>query len=121
MSTSSTVKIQLSLHPDLVRALRLFLAENDRAKKGQLSDFFADLAKARLSDWVRSRAASSGHEADLTPEGLAALMRRGLLGAQVEKNDPSSGAAPPAATPFSEAEVLALVRAAQDWAAAATD
>ena len=68
------VKLQVSLPRPLERALRLYLAEVDRSRKGDLSEFFADLLRQHLLDWVRERATATGHSADLTPERLAATL-----------------------------------------------
>lgn len=111
---STNVKIQLSVPPDLARAVRMYLADNDRAKKGELSDFFTDLARAHISEWLRHRAASTGRLGELTPAGLEVLVRTSSSEPSFKVPEEPQALRPPA--PFTDAEILALVRAAQDWA-----
>lgn len=122
---AGTVKLQLSLSPALVRAVRLYLAEQDRGKKGELSEFFAELARARLSEWIHKRAQATGHVADLAPERVAAAVDRHQAetraashqtGPDAAASAPSEQAAPPVPVVFSDDEVEALLASAQRWA-----
>lgn len=74
------VKLQVSLPRPLERAMRLYMAEVDRSRKGDLSEFFAELLRQHLLDWVRERAATTGHSAELAPERLAVTLAQ--LGTQ---------------------------------------
>lgn len=125
---ADTVKLQLSLSPALVRAVRLFLAEQDRGKKGELSEFFAELTRERLSQWIQERAQATGHAAELSPGRVAAAVQhRQAQRAQAEERvappsgDPAPATASAAPTPpvrvvFSDDELDALSASVQRWA-----
>ena len=51
---TTPVKIQLTLDPDIERALRVYLATIGRGRKGQLSTFFEELITTHLSAWARA-------------------------------------------------------------------
>lgn len=112
-------KVQLSLSPRLESAIRVFLSDQGMAKKGGLSDFFADLARERLSAWIEERAAQAGRAEELTPEKIAAAVDR-MLNDEAAKEQ--AGKPEPTATrrgrgPFKDDELAALTHSVTTWGA----
>lgn len=128
----ATVKLQLSFPPALDRALRVHLAEQGRGRKGDLSEFFAELVRARLSDWVRERALAAGHAEALAPDQVArAVEQLAARARSAQAASPAPGSAEPAhsaAAPgpapaqpprvvYSDDELEALSGCVLSWAA----
>ena len=130
-------KLQISISPELDHALRMYLANRGLSKKGALSDYFCDLIREELVQWLQQR--SSSAVADLmaahAPKGTPVPAQATVA---ANKAPPSAPEAPPASSPgqtptrptrasqaaaaavrppkLTDADLERLVEAAMTWA-----
>lgn len=97
-------KLNLSFPPQLADTLRVYLAATGRGRKGDISAYFASLARSDIEAWLLQRAASTGHEKELTRPADAPA--------------PAEAERAPDAKPriaYSDDEMASLVQAALQW------
>lgn len=95
-------KLNLSFPPQLADTLRVYLAATGRGRKGDISAYFAALARADIEAWLRQRATATGHEHDVKkPADPPAAA------------EPASSAKPRVV--YSDDEMASLVQAALQW------